>query len=177
MSVSYSDYRDALIKMRDLPGQNAADLDQVRQARARAEVLADDARSAAEIAASAAMKAIEAQLAAARTALEPLGRANLIPPRILPSGGTTTASREDVSRAQRALTAAVDRLRQASSAELQRAEDERRRLARQEAERARLAREAAERAAAAARTRRLVLIVGMSIVAIAVLVMLLTGSL
>jgi hypothetical protein len=151
---TYDDYRRALTELRELPTLAAADLDHSRQTHVRADALADEAISAADTAGSGTLRAIEAQLAASRLALQPLGRSNLIPPRIRPSGGARTANRDDILEAQRCLAGAVNRLRQAAQAELGRTEAENGRLARESAERERLAREAAERVAAAASHRK-----------------------
>jgi hypothetical protein len=154
MTVNYEDYRRALLQLKELPSRTAADLEHAKQTRAQADALADKAVSSADDAAADTLKAIEAHLTASRAALEPLGRSNLVPPHIRPSGGIATATRDDVAKAQQGLAAAVNALRQIVKAEIQRIESENERLAREGAERERLAREAAARVAAAAARRK-----------------------
>lgn len=151
--TTYDDYKRALAVLHNLPGRTTADLDHARQTHAQANVLADKAVSAADASALSAMTAVEAQLTAARAVLAPLGRSNLIPPRIRPSGGVSRATRDDVAEAQQALAAGVNHLREAVQAEMTRIEAETRRSSREAADRERMAREhaareAAERAAA-----------------------------
>lgn len=153
MTAAYDDYRHALARLRDLPGRTTVDLDHIRQAHVQASALADQAVSAADASASGAITAVEAQLAAARAVLDPLGRSNLIPPRIRPSGGASNATRDDIARAQQAVAAAINHLRRAVQAEIRRIESENERLAREAADRERRTREAAERAA---RRRKLI---------------------
>jgi hypothetical protein len=145
VNTSFDDYRRALAALRDLPVRAAADFEHARQTHAQASSFADRAASAAGASASGAVRAVEAQLSAARAALEPLGRANLIPPRIRPSQSFASATREDVAKAQQELAAAVNYLREAVRAEIRRIEGDNERLAREAVERERLAREAAER--------------------------------
>jgi hypothetical protein len=178
MTTTYDDYRRALAQLSDLPSRIAADLNETQQTHVRAGALADGAVSAADARASAAMTAIQAQLAAARQALEPLGKQNLIPPRIRPSGGANTATRDDVLKAQQSLAAAVNQLRLAIQSEIERTRAESERLAREEAERNRLAREAAERASAAAARRRRQIQVGVAAaLVLAVLIVIMAVSL
>jgi hypothetical protein len=146
--TTYDDYKRALTMMRDLPGRTSTDLEQARQAHTQASALADRAASAADASASGAITAVEAQLNAARAVVAPLGRSNLIPPRIRPSGGVSRATRDDVIQAQQALAVAVNQLREAVSGEMTRMQAESARLAREAADRERMARQAAERAAA-----------------------------
>lgn len=161
MTSTYDDYSRALTELKDLPARLAADLDEAKKTHNQATALADKAVTAAEAAAADTAKAIEAQLAAARTALEPLGKANLVPPRTRGSGGSKPgATRADVAEAEQALAAAVNQVRYAVQAQIARTEAENQRLAREAAERERLAREAAERAAAAAARRKKLIQVG-----------------
>lgn len=146
--TTYDDYMHALALLRDLPGRTDADLEHARQTHAHAAALADSAASAADASASEAITAVEAQLSAARTVLAPVDRSNLIPPRIRPSGGVGRATRDDVARAQQALAAAVNHLREAVRAEMTRIEAESGRLTTAAGDRESMAREAAERAAA-----------------------------
>ncbi|HET9893934.1 MAG TPA: hypothetical protein VFQ44_03275 [Streptosporangiaceae bacterium] len=178
MTTTYDGYLRALTQLRDLPDRIAADLDETKQTRIRADALANGAVATAEASASATLKAIEAQLAAARAALVPVAKSNLVPPRIRPSGAAKTATSGDVIRAQQSLAVAVNRLRQAVQSEISRSDCERERLARAEAQRKRLAREAAERiAAAAARRKRLIGAgIGLTLV-LAVLIVVLVVSL
>jgi len=154
MTPGYDDYRKALAQLKDLPSRMAADLEQAKKTHNQATALADNAVTAADAAAADTTKAVEAQLAAARSALEPLGKSNLIPPRTVASGSKTAATRADVAEAQQALAAAVNKVRYAVKAEVERTEAENQRLAREAIERERRAREAAERAAAAAARRK-----------------------
>lgn len=161
MTSTYDDYRRALTQFKDLPTRLAADLDQAKKTHGQATALADKAVTAAEAAVADTTKAVEAQLAAARFVLEPLGKANLIPPRTRASGGkNNAATRADVAEAQQALAAAVNQLRYAVQAQIAMIEAENQRLAREAAERERLAREAAERAAAAAARQKKLIQVG-----------------
>jgi hypothetical protein len=147
MTATYDNYCHALAQLRDLPSRTAADLDHSRETHARADAMAYDSISAAEATASETLRVVEAQLAAARTALEPLGKSNLIPPRIRPSGGAGTATRDEIRRVQHSLAAAVNQVRQVAQSEIERIESDRRRLAREAAER---------HSAAAARRKRLI---------------------
>lgn len=155
MTSTYDDYRRALTQLKDLPAQLGADLDQAEKGYGQATSLADKAITEAEAVAADTTKAVEAQLTAARSAIEPLGKSNLIPPRSRASEGSNRAvTRADVAEAQQALAVAVNQLRYAVQAHIQRTEAENQRLASEAAERERLAREAAERAAAAAARRK-----------------------
>jgi hypothetical protein len=151
----YNDYRRALERLRDLPGRASADLEQASQQHLRASALADQATDDAEASASGSTAAIEAQLTAARAILAPLRKANLIPPRIRPSGGVSSATRDEVGDAHQRLAAAVNHLRLAVSAEQDHIQSERERLAREAAERQRKAQEAADREARAQAAARL----------------------
>lgn len=155
MTGTYNDYRRALEGLRDVPGRTSADLEQAREEHLRTSALADRAAGDAEASASGAMAAVEAQLTAARAVLGPLGKASLVPPRIRPSGGVSSATRDEVADAQQRLAVAVNHLRLAVSAEEERIRSGTERLAREAAERERRAREAAdrERRAQAARER------------------------
>lgn len=148
MTIGYDDYRRDLLRLRDLPGQLTADVDQAKQSEAAAIDLAARAVSASDTTAANALTFVESQLAAARTALEPLGKADLIPRQIRASGGISSATRHEVTQAQHALAAAVNQVRVLVQAEIRRVESENDRLARAAAYRERLARDAAERAAA-----------------------------
>jgi len=145
---TYDDYKRALALLRDLPSHTSADLEHARQTHAQASALADRAGSAADASASSAIRAVEAQLSAARAVLAPIGRSNLIPPRIRPSGGVSRATRDDVAQAHQALATAVNHLREVVRAETTRIEAESGGLAREAADREHMARGAAERAAA-----------------------------
>jgi hypothetical protein len=156
VTTTYDSYRRALAQLKDLPSRTAADLEHGKRSHDHAGALADDAVRTADAAADDMLKAIEAQLTSARSALEPLGTSNLVPPHIRPSGGVTTASRDDVAKAQQSLAAAVNQLRQAVQSELHRSEVDHERLAREAAERERLARDAGERTTAAVRRKQLI---------------------
>jgi len=178
VTATYDDYRRALTRWRDLPAGVAVDLDQARLTHDRAGVLADDAITAADAAASKTLRALEAQLAAARLALEPLGKSNLIPPRIRPSGGVRAATGDDVLRAQQALAAAVNQVRHVAQAEIGRMEAESGWQAREAADRRRSAEEAADRAAAAAVRRKRLIQVGVAAaLVLAVLIVIVAVSL
>jgi hypothetical protein len=146
---AYNYYRCVLEGLRDLPGRTSADLEQARQDHLWASALADRATGDAEASSSGSTAAIEAQLTAARANLAPLGKANLIPPRIRPSGGVGSATRDEVADAHQRLAAAVNHLRLAVSAEQEHIQSERERLVREAAERQRKAQEAADREARA----------------------------
>lgn len=154
MTATYNEYRRALDSLLVLPAQTAAELDHARKEQERAAQLAQQAVSSAQGISANANKAIEAQLAAARGALEPLGKSNLIPPQIRPSGGLMAATRDDIAQAQQALAHGVNTLRKVVQDEIARIEAENERLAREATERERAAREAADRAAAARARRR-----------------------
>lgn len=157
MRSAEDDYRRALAEIAELPAQFAAALNQSKLTHARAIAVADQAVESADALSSDSLRSVEDQLADARTVLGRLGKANLVPPHIRPSGGAAGGTRDDVAAAQQALAVSVNCLRQAVEDEVRRAEVEERERAREAAERAQLAREAAERAAAAMVHRKKIL--------------------